>query len=191
MKENNQLITHYTVNGAEINSLILRLQKEDSRNLKTFKNFQWIFLVFIIIYGFIFIVNPFLDRGLLDRITGICYILGFIIFGWVFRKYYREYKTIDYSLPVAEMLQKAANRYKLRNRKTLIIIIPVLLIDAGITISIFQRYTAFTPWERIGLVQIMYIPTLIISFLIGVWIWYKKQKPLRDEALKLLDELRN
>jgi len=191
MKNVNQLITNNSENGTDFNSLIQRLQKEDSRNLKTFKNFQWIFLVFIFIYGFIFIVNPFIDRGWLDRLTGVCYILGFLIFGLIFRKYYHEYKSIDYSLPVAEMLMKAADRYELKLKKIWIVIIPVLLIDAGITISIFKGFTAFTSWERIGLVQLFYLPTMCISFLIGIAIWYKRQKPLRDEALKLLKELQS
>jgi hypothetical protein len=191
MNEMNEIANKNNGNGAEINSLIRRLQKEDTRNLLVFKRFQWILLVFVIFYSFIFIANPFEDIGLPVRITGICYVIGFLFFGLIFRKYYQEYKSIDYSLPVSEMLQKAAERYNFRYKKTWVTIFPLLLIDAGITISFFQRLSALEPWQRIGLVQMIYIPTLTISFLIGVLFWYKRQKPLRDAALKLLDELRN
>ena len=191
MQGNNETMSKPNGNGVEINQLVQRLHKEDSRNLRLFKRFQWIFFVCIIVYSFLFIFNPFDDLGLSYRITGICYVLGFIIFGLIFRKNYRKYKSIDYSLPVSEMLQKAADRYSFQYKNMWVVIFPLLLIDAGLTLSICQRYTAFTVWERIGLVQLVYIPVLTISFLIGLLFWYKQQKPLRDAALKLLEELRN
>ncbi len=187
----NDIIHNTKGNGADINKLVQRLKKEDTRNLMTFKRFQWIFLVFVILYSFIFIFNPFEKMEWIYRLTGVSYVAAFVIFGLLFRKYHREYKSIDYALPVTEMLKKAADRYSLQYKKLWITIFPVLLIDAGVTISYFQRLTDFAPWERIGLVQLLYIPTMIISALIGIWIWYKRQKPLRDMALKLLEELEN
>ncbi len=190
MKEDNEITGNSIGNGTEINSLMHRLQKEDTRNRMIFKRFHWIFMAFIIVYSFLFIFNPFEETGWPDRIIGICYVLAFLFFGWIFRKYYRDYASIDYSLPVAEMLQKAVQRYQLQYRKTWIVIFPLLLIDAGTTLSFFPRLSLYSAWERIGLVQLIYIPTLIIATLIGVLIWYKRQKPLRDEARKLLDELK-
>jgi len=187
----NDITINTKVNGADINKLVQRLKKEDTRNLQTFKRFQWMFLVLVILYSFIFIFNPFEELEWIYRLTGICFVSAFIIFGLIFRKYYREYKSIDYTLPVIEMLKKAADRYSLQYKKLWITIFPVLLIDAGVTISFFQRLSNYAPWERIGLVQLLYIPTMIISALIGIWIWYKRQKPLRDGALKLLEELEN
>ncbi len=189
MQENKELLNNNNGNLAGINQLIQRLQKEDVRNLMTFKRFQVIFVVFIVFYGFVFVLNPFSDFELRYRITGICYVFAFVIFGLIFRKYYRDYKSIDYSLPVADMLKKAAERYSFQYKNTWWVIPPLLLIDAGITISLFHRIAGFTTWERIGLVQLVYVPIMIIAFLIGVLIWYKRQKPLRDAALKLLDEL--
>jgi|WetSurSiteA1Bulk_404760.scaffolds.fasta_scaffold01118_3 hypothetical protein len=191
MQVNNDILQNNKGNGTEINQLVQRLQKEDNRNLMTFKRFQGIFVGFILVYSFIFIFNPWTDLGLSYRITGVCYVLGFFLFGMIFRKYYREYKAINYSLPVSEMLQKAAERYRLQYRKTWVVIFPLLFIDAGMTITFYQRFTAYAPWKIIGLVQLVYIPTLILGFLIGVLIWYKRQKPLRDAAIKLLDELNN
>lgn len=153
-----------------------------------FRNFRYIFLVMIIFYSLLLIVNPDSDLSWFDRIAGGCYVLAFIILALLFRKYHREYSTIDYSLPVAEMLEKAATRYSLRKRNSLIIIIPLILIDVGLTLSFSQR-DIFSPAKIILVVQLVYIPVLVIAFLIGVWIWYKRQKPLRDRALKLREEL--
>jgi hypothetical protein len=191
MQEKKEMLNNSNGNGTEMIRLVQRLQKEDTRNLLTFKRFQWIFIVFIIFYGFVFVLNPFSDFELRYRITGICYVLAFVIFGLVFRKYYREYKSIDYSLPVSAMLKKAAERYSFQYKNTWWVIPPLLLIDAGITIAFFHRIAGFTTWERIGLVQLFYIPIMIMAFLIGVLIWYKRQKPLRDAALQLLDELQD
>ncbi len=53
----------------------------------------------------------------------------------------------------------------------------------------YENLEAYSPFARILLVQAFYLPTMAISFLIGVLIWYKKQKPLRDKALKLIEEI--
>ncbi len=187
----NEIIHNAKGNGADITKLVQRLQKEDARNLMTFRRSQWIFLVFIILYSFMFIFNPFEELNWINRLTGVCFVAAFIIFGLLFRRYYQEYKSIDYSLPVSEMLKKAAERYSFRYKNLWRTILPVMLINAGVTISYFQKLVNYAPWERIGLVQLLYIPTIIISALIGIWIWYKRQKPLRDGALKLLEELEN
>lgn len=189
MQENKEMLNNSNGDKAELNRLVQRLQKEDTRNLLTLKRFQWIFIGLISFYSIVFILNPLAGFELRYRLTGICYVLAFVIFGLIFRKYYREFKSIDYSLPVSDMLQKAAERYSFRNKNTWWVIPPLLLIDAGLTITLFHRITGFTTWERIGLVQLLYIPIMIIAFLFGVRNWYKRQKPLRDAALELLDEL--
>jgi len=191
MENNHDNTQQPTGNGAQMNELMHRLQKEDARNLRIFKNFRGIFAVFIVFYTLFFIVNPMKELKLPERVTGVCYVLAFVVFAWVFRKHYKEYSTIDYALPVTEMLEKAVKRYALQHRKSLILIIPLLLIDCGITITFYRHLDVFSPLQRIGLVQVVYIPTLILSYLIGVWIWYKRQKPIRDKALRLLEELKS
>lgn len=188
MNEKNHIHANNEINGLDLSLLTQRLKKEDDKNLRMFRNFRYIFLVMIIFYSLLLIVNPDSDLSWFDRIAGGCYVLAFIILALLFRKYHREYSTIDYSLPVAEMLEKAATRYSLRKRNSLIIIIPLILIDVGLTLSFSQR-DIFSPAKMILVVQLVYIPVLVIAFLIGVWIWYKRQKPLRDRALKLREEL--
>lgn len=191
MNKENHISMKNGINGMDLDQLTQRLKREDTRNLRISNNFRYLFLVMIILYSLLFIVNPDHDLCWPDRISGMCFVLAFVVFAWLFQKYYQEYRSIDYSRPVAEMLQMAAKRYSLRNRKSLIMIIPLLLIDIGITISFSQHREMFTPGKWIWVVQVVYIPVLAISFLIGVWIWYRRQKPIRDRTLKLLDELNN
>ena len=108
----------------------------------------------------------------------------------MFRKYHREYRSIDYALPVAEMLQKAAERYRLWQRKTLVLVVPLLLVDAAVSISTGRHQHFTDPYRWVLLVQMVYIPLISVSFLIGVAIWYYKQRPIREGALRLLAELR-
>ena len=188
MNEKYHIHAKNEINGLDLSLLTQQLQKEDARNLRVFKNFRYIFLAMIIFYSLLMIVNPDSDLSWFDRIAGGCYVIAFIILAWLFRKYHREYSTIDYSLPVAEMLEKAATRYSLKKRNSLIIIIPLALIDVGLTLSYAHR-GIFSPDQWIWGGQLVYFSVLAIAFLIGVWIWYKRQKPLRDKALKLLEEL--
>ena len=104
-------------------------------------------------------------------------------------KIHNNFRKIDYSLPSSEMFAKAAERYKLTLKRYLVVVPPLLLIDAGITISEFYRWTSIEPINRILLVQAFYIPILLISGFIGYLIWRKRQKPLRDGALQILNDL--
>jgi hypothetical protein len=88
------------------------------------------------------------------------------------------------------MLRKAADRYSLWQRKTLILVVPILLIDVGMSISTGRHQDYTTPLRWTLLVQLAYIPLLAVSFLVGVWIWYHRQRPLREGALSLLAELK-
>jgi hypothetical protein len=177
-------------NGIELNSLMQKLQTEDARNLRVFSTFRYLFPVLMVLYGLFFIANPSDEFDWLDRLTGLCYVLAFGVFAWLFRKYHKEYRSIDYSLPVADMLRKAADRYSLWQRKTLILVVPILLIDVGMSISTGRHQDYTTPLRWTLLVQLAYIPLLAVSFLVGVWIWYHRQRPLREGALSLLAELK-
>jgi hypothetical protein len=176
--------------NADLNPLMQRLQAEDARNLRIFNTFRYVFPVMMVLYTAFFIVNPTDEFDWLDRFTGVCYVSAFGVFAWMFRKYHREYRSIDYALPVAEMLEKAAERYRLWQRKTLILVVPLLLVDAAVSISTGRHQHFTDPYRWALLVQLVYIPLISVSFLVGVAIWYYKQRPIREGALRLLAELR-
>jgi hypothetical protein len=190
MSNNNTYGVNHTNGDSSLTGLVTKLQAEDSRNLQMYKRFQSIYMVFIFFYAFVFILNPFWHMDLLDRLGGLCYVLAFLILFLVFRKYNRAFREIDYSDATAEMLRKAAKRYSFGNTsRILVTIMPLLLVDAAISITIYKRYTDKDPWLAVYIVQGVYFAVILISFFIGYMMWYNRQKPLRDEALRLLSEL--
>lgn len=170
-----------------IDSLVSRVKAEDAKNLRMTKSFQWMYIVLIVLYAAVLIFDPYIKS--LDRIIGVFYIASFIAFILIFRKGYKEYKSIDYSLPVIAMLRKTADRYRLRVDKLLVLIIPILLMDVGVTLRFYNDLLPMSPLNRVLIVQAFYIPIMTISAIIGILIWRKKQKPLRDRALELIKEL--
>jgi hypothetical protein len=189
MKNHDQNLVEQVENNGELKPLIEKLKKEDIRYRGIYKRFLWIFYIMIILYAAFFILNPGKELTLTDRISVACFVLAFIVFAILFRGYYREFKQIDYSLPVSMMLRNAVKRYRLKLTRSFFLFIPILLIDAGVSITNFPRFTNLTPWERIGLVQLVYIPLMMAGALIGILIWYKRHKPIRDEANRLINEL--
>lgn len=171
-----------------IDSLVVNLKKEDLWNLNLMKSFKWIYLVMIIAYTLLMVVNPDSDLKLHNRISGICYVVAFGIFVLIFRKYHKEYSEIDYTLPVAEMLSKAAKRYKFRWKSVLITLPSLVLIDVGVVLSSFYDVQEIA-WNRIIYFQIFYFTLMGVSGFVGYMIWKKKQKPLYEGAMQLLKEL--
>jgi hypothetical membrane protein len=175
-------------NSIDLGNLVSRVKAEDEKNLRLTKTFQWVYVVMIILYtGMLFF--PYSGMPITKKISWAFYIASMIAFALIFRFATKEYKSIDYSLPVIDMLRGAANRYRLRVDKLMLIAIPIVLMDAGVTLSFYSDLLPMAPINRVLIVQAVYIPVMSISAFIGVMIWRTKQKPLRDNALKLIEEL--
>ena len=179
-----------TNNFNDMNALLTSFKKEDTRNARKMKSFKWLFLIMIIFYTALIVVNPDPSLAMSDRISGLCYVSAFVIFALLFKKYHSDFLKIDYSVTSSEMLNQAAKRYDLTFSRYLFILPSILLIDAGLVISEISRWTAVELLDRILYVQAFYIPLMVISAFTGYLIWRRKQKPLRDAALKLLEELK-
>lgn len=177
-----------TCSNDDMDALIANLKTEDSRNLNLMRNMKWIYFVLLFVYILLMVVNP--DFDLIHRISGICYVIAFALFALIFRKYHREYSEIDYSLPIFDMLTKAAKRYKMTVKNILIAMPSVILIDIGLTLSDIHASTE-NQLERIVLIQIFYFSAMGISGFIGYLIWRKRQKPLYDGAIQMLKDLEN
>ncbi len=178
-------------NGNLINleSLINSVKAEDEKNIRINRSFQWVYIIMVVVFAvLIFFHDP--DVTPIRQISGIFFLASMIAFALIFRKSYKENKSIDYSLPVIDMLRNVANRYSLKLKKNFhLISIPIILMDIGLTLSHYNDLLPMSPLNRILIVQAFYIPAMTISALIGVWVWSKKQKPLRDRALELIKEL--
>ncbi len=164
------------------------LQKEDVRNLKITRTFQPVMIILAVLYALVFQFDT--EGGWEQRVGGICYAIGFLLFALIFRKFYKEYRDVDYGVPVVEMLTSAIKRYKMFQRKMLLIIAPVLFIDLGmILITVRIHDGDFT--EAFWSTQMLLVPALLFGLVIGLIIARKRQKPLRDAALMLLKEIQS
>lgn len=173
----------------DMDRFVAGLQKEDVRYSRLTRNFQWIMWIFAPLYAAIFLLNPDKEILLPERLGGLCYALAFTIFALIFRKFNIEYKSVDYGVPVVKMLTLAAKRYNMFQRKLILIIAPILLVDAGMVLVLMHHSGMKSVTEVILLVQEILLPSLLIGVTIGVLIWRKRQKPLRDAALAMLKEI--
>jgi hypothetical protein len=177
-------------NFNDMNTLMTRFKEEDSRNTRKMKFFKWLFLVMIIIYTALFVVNPDPSLAMRYRISGLCFVSAFALFAVFFKKYHSDFRKVDYSVSSFEMLNQAAKRYDLTFSRYLFMLPSILLIDAALVVSEISEWTTVELLNRILYVQAFYIPIMLISAFTGYLIWRKKQKPLRDTALRLLEELK-
>jgi len=183
----NEELKNKTNNLIDMDSLINNLKAEDTKNLSMSKMLKSVYIVLIIVYTAMMLIKQ--DFNLLRIISDLSFIVSFIMFAAIFIYYEKEYKQIDYSLPMFQMLKKAADRYKLSIYRILIAFIPVIIMDIGLTLGFYDEPFGGNSFNRVIIVQAIYLPVMLLSGYIGFKVWKKKQKPLRDEALKLLKEL--
>jgi len=174
----------------DMNALMTRFKEEDNRNTRKMKFFKWLFLVMIVIYTALFVVNPDPSLAMRYRISGLCFVSAFALFAVFFKKYHSDFRKVDYSVSSYEMLNQAAKRYDLTFSRYLFMLPSILLIDAAVVISEISEWTQVELLNRILYVQAFYIPIILISAFTGYLIWRRKQKPIRDAALQLLEELK-
>jgi len=166
-----------------------KLKSEDKRNLVLTRNFVWIMFIMAGVYACLAISITLYEDNLYRQIGFSLYVLAFILFALIFRYLKKEYQRVDYGLPTLCMLKEAAKRYKLFQRKTLLAIAPVLLIDAGMVLLLFSSEREGNMVNSILISQALLIPSMGIGFFIGTRIWRKRQKPLRDAAIEMINEL--
>ncbi len=174
-----------------MNQLLDKLKAEDRFILRLTKGIQILYIILIPVYTVLFIVDPGGRMNLYEQIGGAFYVVAFLLFVIIFRYRIKQFKNIDYSLSSVKMLEEAVNRYKLWKPELVWALLTVLLIDIGMSLRGFDEEDPLKIKERILDAQYVLIPAVLIGFIIGVIWWYRKHKPLRDHALRLLDELKS
>lgn len=185
-------MTNKTTQNISIDNMdqfIGKLQKEDRRNLLLTRNFQWIMWILALLYALLFVVRTFNTNTIYENIGWSLYAVTFISFGFIFNYLKKEYQQVDYGLPTLKMLENAAKRYKLFQQKVYYAMAPILLLDAGMVLLTFDHENPETLLQTILITQALIIPAIGIGLLIGISIWRKRQKPLRDAALEMITEL--
>lgn len=172
-----------------LDQLVEGLKKEDTRNLKMTHNFKYLLFFLTPFYLVIFGVALVLEDDPRRSIGPLLFGLGFLIFAFIFRDLNKTYKSVDYGVPTTEMLRKAAQRYELWQNKTYFIAIPVLLFCFGFSFSVAEWMPGADFLSRYTFAFFLIAIVFSISFFVGYLIWRKRQKPLRDRALSLLEEI--
>jgi len=165
------------------------LQKEDNRNLKMTRNFQWVMWALVLIYAIVFLIIPDKEMIWSKRLGGLFYVLAFALFALVFRKLNSDYRSLDYGVSTVEMLKKAIIRYRFLHRKLSLIIAPILLIDAAMVLVLYHPELEKNILQLIIQTQLLLFSSIGIGLIIGIFIWRKRQKPLRDAAKAMLKEI--
>jgi len=162
--------------------LVSKLKKEDTNYSRILKSVQIVYGLLIPVM-IVLTIRDYMDSKIMaELISGICFVMGLFMIVIGFRKLYKEYKYVDYSLPVLQMLKKAIKRYTPFQKGTSGVYIGVLLIDVGLTV---ERMDSKTIWET----QIFFLGAVGIGAVIGLIWWYFQYKPLQDEAKRLLREI--
>ncbi len=174
----------------DLNELIEGLRREDDRNLHLTNRFKWIMWIFAPLYFIFFLIMLYEDEPILKELGFFFFSASFLFFAIIFRNLNNEYKSVDYGIPTTEMLRKAAQRYEIWQTKTAKAMFPAFLAAIGVALACEEMIPNIDDTAtRIVVAFLVYSLMLGIGFSIGYLIWYKRQKPLRDHALRLLEEL--
>lgn len=176
MKQNNRY--------RNIKQLTQQLKDEDTRYARLSKSFQLLYFGLTFILG-ISIIFHIIEKEPLSELAGaLCFLVAMLSFAFFFRKYYQEYNNVDYAQPTLVMLKEAAHRYQPFQQRTAWLLIPILLIDAGLTLNSSLGFDLI-------ILQIVWFGALVLAVCIGLAIWHVRYKPLRDNALHLIEEIEN
>ena len=181
------------MNPINIENLLSRMQQEDMRNKKLMKGVFVIYLVLSIVYALFLVVNPDPDLSLIDRISGLCYVFAFLLGSLYFRREYTMYKNMDYTLPLMQLLEKTEKRYRFFSRKWLPVTGVVVLINVGISLSLWHRPTMWngSTLERMIITEAIFWTVMFISGYIGYLRWKARSYPIWKDTKSLLDELKD
>jgi hypothetical protein len=174
-------------------NLIFRMQKEDRRNKKIMMGMFIIYLVFSLLYTFIFIINPDPDLTSTHRMAGLSYVIAFFVGTLYFVWEYRNYKKVDYSLPLISLLEKTKKRYRFFSFKWIPALIVVAIISYGFTITYIERLSGWSVImiEKVLAIQVIYWTIMVIAGFVGYLIWRKRSRPILRDTKSLLEELKN
>lgn len=173
-----------TTDKINLASLTGKLQTEDKRYSNIAKRMQVMYWILIPVY-MVFIIRHIQDgSSTMQILGGVCFLFAMLTFAIIFNKFKKEYSKVDYSLPTLLMLKQAVKRYKPFQLKTYWALLAVALVDAGLVFNSPEG-------ERKWFIQLVFIGGIVIAILVGLLIWRKRYKPLKDEALKLIEQLSN
>jgi hypothetical protein len=191
---NNTDNTNGITAGSNLESLIRKLKDEDSRNAKMLHRIYIMYIVIVVLFSGMYILNPDPDLGFYQRLTGAIYIFAFTMMAYVIRKYYSLLRKVDYTQSVYQVFKNAEERYCFWETKRMVFTgVFILLIDIAVSMVFNGRYLPdrLTWIEKTLIVQAFYIPVTAASFAFGWLQWRKTKKPVLEKIKAVIDELEN
>ncbi|MBN1820349.1 MAG: hypothetical protein JW833_06515 [Prolixibacteraceae bacterium] len=175
--------TNYRKNeNTNLDQLVRKLKVKDLNYASLSRAVQIIYFILIPLYAMMTIWEYTDEKNINELIGGGLFIISFFIFILLFRHYYKKYKYVDYSLPTIQMLKNAAERYRPFQKYTGWSFVALIIMDVGLIFDWKDESSVFIS-------QVFFWGLIIIGLLIGLIIWYNKYKPIRDEALRLIQEI--
>jgi len=165
-----------------LEQLMVKLKTEDANYAAITKRFQYIYVVFVVFYAIITTLIFIFERDLNMLLSGVSFMVSFIILALIFRKYYKNYSFVDYSLPTLLMLKKAAARYRLFDVRALWLLVASGFIDVALTLNLMPRVSLW-------IIQLFVLGVILVSVVIGMIRWWYKYKPLLDNVRHLISEI--
>lgn len=171
----------------KIESLITDLKSKDRW---VYNMFVMVFVIFILALTATSIVFAIEEQyDIYNTSTFLVYLLGIAAMGYFGFQIASEYKDVDYGIPTVLMLEGAVRRYQLLHPKSGALLASILFLNLSQVIGCLKFRNDPDFIQRIINSQIPLFVGGIIGFAIGITIWATKQKPLKDRAQKLLNEL--
>ena len=166
----------------DLYDLTTKIKNTDERYSNLTKFLQIIYWVLIPIYLVLIIKDVLSNSPFLEIAASLCFLLGMLVFILIFKLYHLEYKSIDYAQPTLVMLKKAVRRYQPFQNKIWLVLLAVLLVDAGL--SLRSLFDTDLIW-----IQVAFWAAMAVAVAIGLLIWRERYKPLRDQALQMIREI--
>lgn len=173
-----------------LDSLINELKEKDEKARKFFRNFSILMTILVFFYFGLMIINPDKELTINQRISGIFYVVAFIIGAVMFRNEYKKLSAKDYSRPLLIMLKEQTEKFRFFSiRFFKILLIPVIL-NIGLSIAP-PRYIPmdWPQMKRILFLQVVYWTVIIIAIVISYLVASKKNKPYLDSINTIIKDL--
>lgn len=165
-----------------LEELVDKLKNKDKYYARLSKGLQIVYFILLPIYLLLLIAYIIEGSTWNDIVGMVCFAVSMLIFALFFRMYYEEYNNVDYAKPTLIMLKEAAYRYQPFQLRALWILLALLLMDAGLSLSTFDL-------EYFGYVQILFLGNLVLAGSIGYIVWWFRYRPLRMDTLRLIKEI--
>ncbi len=166
----------------DLQNLMSRLKKSDEHYSQLSKRLQIFYFILVPVYLLMLGRDIATGSETYDIIGSLLFLSGMVVFALIFRSFSKSYRDVDYSLPTLQMLEKAVVRYTPFNNKFGAVMMAVAFIGGGLY---FRSPSGESP---LGIL-ITFGIALLLAMCVGLAIWWKKYKPLRDDALEIIKKI--